>query len=66
MRLIANQVELITLRDTASRDLLYSIGVNRPPIEITADPVFNLEAAPEDYSFARNLLGMKTVRIKKE
>lgn len=58
MRLIANKVELITLRDAASRDLLYSIGVNRPPVEITADPVFNLEAAPGDYLIAGRLLGI--------
>jgi polysaccharide pyruvyl transferase CsaB len=34
---------VITVRDNASRDLLQKIGVGRP-IEITADPVWGLEA----------------------
>lgn len=44
MRLIANQVDLITVRDEHSAHLLHSIGVTRPPLKITADPVFYLEA----------------------
>jgi putative peptidoglycan lipid II flippase len=47
MRLIANRVDLITLRDEQSAELLQEIGVIRPPLIITADPVFYLTAPDE-------------------
>ncbi len=37
-----NKVDLITLRDDLSDKLLAEIGVNKPPIYITADPAFTL------------------------
>lgn len=37
-----NKVDLITLRDDLSDKLLQEIGVNKPPIFITADPAFTL------------------------
>ena len=37
-----NKVDLITLRDDLSDKLLAEIGVNKPPIPITADPAFTL------------------------
>lgn len=37
-----NKVDLITLRDDLSDKLLAQIGVNKPPIHITADPAFTL------------------------
>lgn len=40
-----NQVDLITLRDSASAELLKEIGVNKPKILITADPALDLEGA---------------------
>jgi len=43
MRLVANRVDLITLRDEASRNYLIHLGVQRPPMRVTADPVFSLE-----------------------
>lgn len=43
MRLVANRVDLITLRDEASRNYLIHLGVERPPMQVTADPVFSLE-----------------------
>lgn len=46
MRLVANHVNLITLRDRDSALFLEEIGVVRPPLVITSDPVFSLE--PED------------------
>lgn len=42
-RKILNKVDLITLRDDLSDKLLSEIGVNVPPIKITADPAFTLE-----------------------
>lgn len=35
-----NRANMITVRDKDSKSLLESIGVNRPPIEVTADPSF--------------------------
>lgn len=40
VRWIINKTDSITLRDSASARLLREIGVCRPPVEITADPVF--------------------------
>ncbi|MBC9784498.1 polysaccharide pyruvyl transferase CsaB [Heliobacterium chlorum] len=39
---IANMVQLITLRDSHSKGRLKEWGVNRPPLYVTADPVFAL------------------------
>lgn len=46
MRLVANRVNIISVRDRDSAELLKSLGVNRPPILVTADPVFALQ--PEE------------------
>lgn len=48
MRLIANRVNLITLRDEDSRRYLLNLGVKRPPLKVTADPVFSLVPGPEE------------------
>jgi len=49
MRLVANQVDIITLRDEDSRNTLLDMGVNIPPMKVTADPVFNLEPSPQEF-----------------
>jgi len=41
---ILNRVDLITLRDSNSLSELEQIGVTKPRIELTADPVFLLES----------------------
>ncbi|MDD2585673.1 MAG: polysaccharide pyruvyl transferase CsaB [Syntrophomonadaceae bacterium] len=56
MRLIANRVEIITLRDEDSARLLREIGVTRPPIKVTADPVFTLEPGAEASANMQELL----------
>ncbi|MBC7076362.1 MAG: polysaccharide pyruvyl transferase CsaB [Syntrophomonadaceae bacterium] len=56
MRLIANRVDLITLRDENSLHLLEEIGVNRPRRIVTADPVFSLDPRKEDYENMYRLL----------
>lgn len=43
---IFNRVRLITLRDEISLKHLQEIGVNKPPIYLTADLAFALEPAP--------------------
>lgn len=48
MRLVANRVNLITLRDYGSLTYLKELQVTRPPLIVTADPVFALEPNPED------------------
>lgn len=47
MRLVANQVNIISVRDRESAELLKSLGVNKPPILVTADPVFALQPDAE-------------------
>jgi polysaccharide pyruvyl transferase CsaB len=42
-RSFANRVSLITVRDKDSRDILANLGVCKPKIIITGDPVINLE-----------------------
>jgi len=42
MRHIGNMVDLITVRDDGSRLELKSLGVDAPPIHVTADPVLAL------------------------
>jgi len=42
MRYIGNMVDLITVRDEGSRNELQALGVDVPPIHVTADPVLAL------------------------
>ncbi|PKM77553.1 MAG: polysaccharide pyruvyl transferase CsaB [Firmicutes bacterium HGW-Firmicutes-15] len=56
MRLIGNRVNLITLRDEDSRQFLWDLGVTRPPLLVTADPVFSLEPGPADQAKIEHLL----------
>lgn len=60
MRLVGNRVDLITLRDEDSRQFLWDLGVTRPPLLVTADPVFSLEPEPADQAKIEPLL--KTIR----
>ena len=41
-RIVSNRVDLITVRDQASRDDLLAMGICRPPLVVTADPVLAL------------------------
>jgi polysaccharide pyruvyl transferase CsaB len=41
-RIVSNRVDLITIRDQASRDDLLAMGVCHPPLVVTADPVLAL------------------------
>lgn len=54
-RWIANKVDFITLRDSASARLLREIGATVPPVEVTADPVFGINNS-EELSFGEPFL----------
>jgi colanic acid/amylovoran biosynthesis protein len=41
-----NRVSLITVREEISKGFLDEMAVNKPPIQVTADPAFLLEPAP--------------------
>ncbi|KUG04980.1 polysaccharide pyruvyl transferase [hydrocarbon metagenome] len=56
MHAIANKVDYITLRDEDSMFLLQHLGVDRPPIKVTADPVFALEPSVLDFEEMASLL----------
>ena len=63
---VLNRVQLITLRDEASRNILKEIGVTKPQIEITADPVFGLDETNNSGEKGRALLdglGIKSSKI---
>ncbi|NPV29909.1 MAG: polysaccharide pyruvyl transferase CsaB [Firmicutes bacterium] len=47
-RVVSNRVELITVRDQASREDFLSMGVTRPPIVVTADPALALSPGQVD------------------
>ncbi len=44
---IANMVDFITVRDAKSAQILKELGVCKPPVEITTDPVFAMTPACE-------------------
>jgi polysaccharide pyruvyl transferase CsaB len=44
-RIVSNRVDLITVRDQASRDDLLAMGICHPPLVVTADPVLALNPA---------------------
>lgn len=54
MRVIGNMVDLITVRDEGSRLELASLGVTKPPVYVTADPVLAMH--PVDKEIGRGIL----------
>lgn len=45
-KVLQTGVDLITLRDPESRRMLEQFGVNRPKIQVTADPAIGMQADP--------------------
>jgi polysaccharide pyruvyl transferase CsaB len=64
MRLVANRVNLITLRDDDSRLYLEKLQVTRPPLIVTADPVFALEPDHADELKMKQLINALVTKEK--
>lgn len=56
VRRVANRVNTITLRDPDSGDELRALGVTRPRLEVTADPVLGLDPSLVDKEKGRDIL----------
>jgi polysaccharide pyruvyl transferase CsaB len=56
VRLVANRVSAITVRDPDSKEELKALGVKRPPIDVTADPVLGLEPSQVDLARGKAIL----------
>ncbi|OPX88058.1 MAG: colanic acid biosynthesis protein [Pelotomaculum sp. PtaB.Bin104] len=56
LHLVANSVNVITVRDSDSKDELAAMGVTRPEVYVTADPVFGLAPFQIDSKTGREIL----------
>ena len=56
VRSACNKIDLITVRDGLSKETLLEIGVDHPPVVVTADPVFTINPAQFDRELGRTLL----------
>jgi polysaccharide pyruvyl transferase CsaB len=56
VRAVANRVNAITVRDTDSKGELAALGVTRPPIQVTADPVLGLDPSMVDIVRGKEIL----------
>ena len=63
VKLILNPVDLITLRDRESLDLLSTLGVKRPPIEVTADPTLIFQPPLE--AEGKRILSLEGISLNK-
>lgn len=55
-RVVSNRADLITVRDQASRDDFLALGVSRPPLVVTADPVLALNPSQLNIVNGKELL----------
>lgn len=53
-KLVLNQVDLITLRESLSLKVLEDLGVSKPELLVTADPVFNLSLDVKKTTITKN------------
>lgn len=56
VRLVANRVDAITVRDRDSKEELAALGATRPPVHVTADPVLGLDPSQIDRKKGREIL----------
>jgi len=62
VKMVANRVDLITVRDADSKGELLGMGVTRPSLFVTADPVLGLDPALVDREKGRAILAGLGVR----
>lgn len=55
-RLVVNRVDAITVRDSQSREELLNLGVNKPPVYVTADPALGLDTGDIDPGVGKKIL----------
>jgi polysaccharide pyruvyl transferase CsaB len=55
-RIVSNRVDLITVRDQESKEDLLAMGICRPPLVVTADPVLALNPSQLDSAGGAELL----------
>ena len=63
-KLCLNRGDLIIVRESVTKSYLKKIGVNRPPIYLTADTAFLLEPAPHER--VRSILSKEGIRKNNE
>lgn len=56
MRWLVNRVDYITVRDESSRQDLLEMGITRPQVQVTADPVLGLEEKFVDQAIGQRIL----------
>jgi len=56
VRLVVNRVNAVTVRDADSKEELVNLGVTRPRLEVTADPVLGLEPSLIKRGTGRDIL----------
>ncbi len=56
MRAVVNGVQAVTVRDEQSKQDLLAMGVNRPPITVTADPVLSWQVSPAEREQGKEIL----------
>jgi len=56
VRHLLQKVDYITLRDEVSAEDLRALGISRPPVVVTADPVLGLSGSPVDKNKGMELL----------
>jgi len=60
-KLVFNEVDLITLRDSESKKVLDELRVHKPPVYVTADSAFNLSVIDAD--MAKELLLKEGINV---
>ncbi len=65
MRLVANRVDLITVRDEESRAELELLQVNRPPLQVTADAALCLQPEEIDLRLGQEILASLNVDLQR-
>ena len=55
-RYVFNKLDIITLRDEISKDIIYSLGVHRPFVYVTADAAWNIDATVNNSQLWENRL----------